>query len=201
MVKQFFYVLILLLSGTFPVLAVDGEDGFYTRADVGYSYGAQDGIKKGYSAQTGFGQKWGGFFRSEFTIEFTRVRLKGPSAFEGNDTVVRSHLPSLSAMVTTYADLFSYKGVSPYIGAGLGVSRNDMPNMVINDQQKFGETVFRFAWKAVGGIGIDLPKNLVLDIGYVYADLGRFSTKAFGESPWNQELKVRKILLGLRYNF
>lgn len=104
-------------------------------------------------------------------------------------------------MTTTYADLFSYKGITPYIGAGIGVSRNDMPDMVVNGRQKFGDTVFRLAWKAVGGVGIDLPENLVLDIGYVYADLGRFSTKAVFGPAMHQDVKVRKVYIGLRYNF
>lgn len=71
---------------------------------------------------------------------------------------MRSRLPSWAAMTTTYADLFSYKGVTPYIGAGIGISRNDMPDMVVNGQQKFGDSVFRLAWKAAAGIGVDLPK-------------------------------------------
>lgn len=199
--KKVLCALIFLAAGSFPAFAADGDDGFYTRADIGYAYGTGDGIKKGYAAQTGFGQKWGGFMRSEFTFEYTRVRLKGPGAFDGTGQTVRSRLPSWAAMTTTYADLFSYKGITPYVGAGIGVSRNDMPDMVVNGRQKFGDTVFRLAWKAVGGIGIDLPENLALDIGYVYADVGRFSTKAVLGPALHQDVKVRKVYVGLRYNF
>lgn len=194
--KKILLALFVWAVGALPVFSAD-DDGFYTRADVGYVYSMQNGMKKGYAAQTGFGQKWGGFLRSEFTFEYTRAGLKGIGSFG----TVRSRLPSWAAMTTTYADLFSYKGVSPYIGIGAGVSRNDMPDMVIDGCQKFGDKVFRLAWKAVGGIGIDLPENLVLDIGYVYADLGRFSTKAVSGRAVSQDMKVRKISVGLRYNF
>ena len=199
--KKMFYALIFLVSATFPVLAADSDDGFYTRADIGYVYVTENGVKKGYAAQTGFGQKWGGFLRSEFTFEYTRVRLIGPDAFDAAGQGVRSRLPSWAAMTTTYADLFSYKGVTPYVGAGIGMSRNDLPDMVGYGQQKFGDSVFRLAWKAAAGIGVDLPKNLVLDIGYVYADLGRFSTKAVFGPALHQDAKVRKVYVGLRYNF
>ena len=199
--KKGLYALIFLLAGTCPAFAADGEDGFYTRADVGYVYGTGNGLKKGYTAQTGFGQKWGGFLRSEFTFEYTRTRLKGPESFDKAGGNVRSRLPSWAAMTTTYADLFSYKGVSPYIGIGVGVTRNDMPDVVVNGRQMFGDSVFRLAWKAAAGVGIDLPENLVLDIGYAYTDLGRFSTKAVLGPTVHQDVKVRKIYLGLRYNF
>lgn len=197
--KELLCALIFWVAGVFPVAAADG-DGFYTRADVGYVYAMRDGVKKGYAAQTGFGQKWAGFLRGEFTFEFTRAGLKGAGAFDGEGDG-RSRMPSWAAMTTLYADLFSYKGVTPYAGVGIGVSRNDMPDATVNGQQYYGDRTFRVAWKAVGGVGIGLPENLVLDIGYVYADLGRFSAKSVSGQALHQDAKVRKILVGLRYNF
>lgn len=44
--KKMFYALIFLVSATFPVLAADSDDGFYTRADIGYVYGTENGVKK-----------------------------------------------------------------------------------------------------------------------------------------------------------
>ena len=112
--KKILCALIVWGVGSFPGAAAGSDDGFYTRADVGYVYSTRNGMKKGYAAQTGFGQKWGGFLRSEFTLEYTRTELKGLDDYG----TVRSRLPSWAAMTTMYADLFSYKGVTPYAGIG-----------------------------------------------------------------------------------
>ncbi len=199
--KKIFCALIFILSGSLPVFAQDGDQGFYTRFDLGYAYSTLPGIEKGYAVQTGFGQRWGRFVRGEFTLEFSRNRLKGISDLDPPDGSVRSRLPSLSAMFSGYVDLFDYKGISPYIGAGIGVARNDMPDFVVNGQQFYGDLNYRLAWKAMAGIGIDLPANLVLDIGYAYNDLGRFSARSLYSAPLQQEAKIRKIYVGLRYDF
>lgn len=194
MKKMVFFFLFLTMAAT-SALAKDKDDGFYTRFDVGYSYGTQNTVKKGYAAQIGFGQKWAKVLRSEFTVEYSRNRLKNIECGS------RSRFPSLAAMTTTYVDLFSYKGVAPYVGAGVGVARNDMPDFVFDGRQMFGDVKYRLAWKAVGGVGIDLPKNLVLDLGYVYTDLGRFSAKSVGGETFGQDVRIRKMFIGLRYNF
>ncbi len=189
------FALTVLSAGT---AAADG-DGFYTRFDAGYSDGARRGVGKGVTVQTGFGQK-AGIFRGEFTVEYTRNRTKG-GAFDGLAGSSRTRLMSLAAMASGYADLFTVKGVTPYIGGGVGVSRNDLPDFVVDGRQFFGNTKYRLAWKAAAGVGIDLPARLVLDIGFAYAGLGRFSTKDNPRPPLRQEMNARKFTAGLRYNF
>lgn len=44
--KKVLCALILLAAGTFPAFGADGDDGFYTRADIGYVYGTGNGVKK-----------------------------------------------------------------------------------------------------------------------------------------------------------
>lgn len=197
---KIFAFLLLLLSAV-PARAGNDGDGFYTRFDAGGIYGTQSSVKKGFSVRTGIGQKWAGFLRTEFTVEYTRAVMKGPGAYDGTAENVRTRLPSVAAMASAYMDLFDYKNVSPYVGAGIGVSRNALPDAVVDGRQVFGRTRYRAAWQAAGGIGIGLPANLVLDIGYVYTDFGRFSTKSSLPPVLTQDAKVRKINIGLRYEF
>ncbi len=193
--KKFFCVLAFLMMTCHSVRAENATDGFYTRFDVGYSYSNQPTVKKGYAVELGFGQKWAKVLRSEFSVAYSRNRLKDL------DNEARSRFPSLAAMTTTYVDLFSYKGVSAYVGAGVGIARNDMPDFVFDGNRMIGDIKYRLSWKAAAGVGIDLPKNLVLDIGYVYTDLGRFSAETVAGERFRQDVRIRKILLGLRYNF
>lgn len=200
MKKRFLFLVAALLQA-FPVQAQSPDDGFYTRADIGGVYSTKPSLKKGWNVQMGFGQRWAEIFRGELDFEYTRVRMKGPEAYNGSAVSVRTHLPSWTIMATAYVDLFEYKGVSPYVGVGAGVSRNDTPDAVVDGRQMFGDTRFRPAWKVVGGIGIDLPANLVLDVGYTYADFGDFSTKASFQPSLKQDAKIRRVSMGLRYNF
>ena len=195
MIKTCFFLTGLLLTA-FPALAEQGDEGFYTRFDVSRVSGVSDDLKNGFGVQTGFGQAWAGFLRGEFTFEYTRTETKKPQ-----NVWSRSHLSSWAAMGTVYVDLFRDKAVSPYIGAGAGVVRNDVPDAVVNGRTVFGDPCFRPAWKAVGGIGVRLPANLVLDIGYTYADLGRVSVKEAGLPFLKRDIKTRKVNLGLRYDF
>lgn len=197
--KMFFFLIVLLLAP--PVRAEKSDDGFYTRMDVGGLYSTKAPLKKGINVQMGFGQKWGDIFRGEFTFEYTRTVMRGPQAYNGTIGRVRTHLPSWAAMATGYVDLFELKGVSPYIGAGVGVSKNNLPDAVADGRRVFGDSRFRPVWKITGGIGISLPKNLTLDIGYTYADLGRFATKSSLPPVLRQDVKIRKVNVGLRYNF
>ena len=197
---KIFAFLFLMLSA-FPVRAEKTDDGFYTRFDAGGVYSTQTSLKKGISVRAGVGQKWADMLRTELTVEYTRTVMRGRGSYDGRAVNVRTRLPSLAAMASAYVDLFEFKNVTPYIGAGAGVSRNALPDAVVDGRQVFGLTRFRTAWQVSGGIGIGLPENLVLDIGYAYTDLGKFSTKTSLPPVLTQDVKVRKINIGLRYNF
>lgn len=189
--KKICFFLAGAMLWVFPAQAESRDEGFYTRFDFAGVYSRDDALKKSMGLQTGFGQNWSDFLRGEFTVEYTKIALKKPQ-----NVWSRSHLSSWAAMGAVYVDLFRGGIVSPYIGAGAGMARNDAPDAVVNGWPVFGRPCFRFAWKAVGGVGIRLPANLVLDIGYAYADLGGFSM------PTQQrETKVRRVNVGLRYDF
>ena len=197
--KTLFLVGMLLLS--FPVFAGQSDDGFYTRTDVSGVYSTQKALKNGYGLQLGFGQKWNGFFRGELTTEYTRIRMKEAKAYHDTGARVYTHLPSFAVMTTGYVDIFGDKKISPYVGFGIGVSRNDAQDAVVDGNPFFGKTNYRFAWKVVGGLGYRLPKNFVLDLGYSYTDLGDFSVRDVLKKSFKQDVKVRKVNIGLRYLF
>lgn len=199
MKKSLFFLMLLLFSSS--ARAENADDGFYTRWDTGAVYSTKSPLKKGINVQAGFGQKWADIFRSEFTIEYARTVMKGPGAYNGEGGEARTYLPSFAAMVTMYVDLFEYKNIVPYVGAGAGVSRNRLPDAVVDGRQMLGDVRFRAAWKIAGGVGFLLPKGLVLDISYAYTDLGSFSTKPSLPPALKQDVAIRKVSMGLRYNF
>lgn len=206
MMKKFFLALpaLLLLS---PCARAAGDDnGFYTKFGGAFTQSTNKKVERGFSWWTGAGQKWAKILRSELTFEYHRNSAGGVRPASGVFGDSAGRFSSVALMAGTYADLFSFKGVTPYIGGAAGLTRNKMQRMGVGNIALDGEKKFRFAWKATGGIGINLPKNLILDIGYSYMDLGRFSTRTtltpLGYiGPYHEDVKVREIFASLRYDF
>lgn len=206
MMKKFFLVLSALMLLSSGARAAGEDEGFYTKFGGAFTESTNKKVERGFSWWTGVGQKWAKVLRSELTFEYHRNSAGGirtAGRFSGDSD---GRFSSIALMAGTYVDLFSFKGVTPYIGGAVGLTRNKMQRMALGNIALDGEKNFRFAWKAAGGIGIDLPKNLILDIGYSYMDLGRFSTRTtltppgyFG--PYHEDVKVREVFASLRYDF
>lgn len=201
MFRKFLFAALFFCAAP-AAFAGQGDDGFYTRADAGYVYSTAGGVRETYAAQTGFGQKYAGFLRAEFDLSFTRVRVRGAEAFENAaESGTRAHARSFAATGTVFADLFSAKGATPYVGIGGGVARNALEDFRLNGRNMAGDIRYHLAWQAVGGVGIELPANFTLDVSYSYMDAGNAKTKKDGGERLRQDVKMRKVLLGLRYNF
>lgn len=89
----------------------------------------------------------------------------------------RASISSTTVMVNGYHD-FIVGGVRPYLGAGIGVARNDTGTMSkdfrLGWANRFtGEKRSNTAFALMAGIGIPYA-GWTLDIGYRYIDLGKF---------------------------
>lgn len=221
--KKGLYTLLLVLAFTLPVQAQTqvevpqktsketkagnyGQDGFYTRFDIGYADGANKRTERNGFWRAGVGERWTDYFRTEFTVQRNRHELGGVRVVDGQVGETLGTASVIAGMVNAYVDVFKIKGVSPYIHAGAGSSWNKMKTLWMNGQNLSGQRNFEFAWQVGAGIGIDLPQNLILDIGYTYIDLGTFSTRRVNMGSGlvrshNEEIRLREAYIGLRYNF
>lgn len=118
-------------------------------------------------------------------------------------------------LANAYADLGTYYGMTPYVGAGIGTSRNtisgfrdyapndDIVNTAANHSQ------WQLAWALHAGLGVDLTDQATLDIGYSFTHLGNGRTgavtpadPAFPNDPFVfRNLYSHDIKVGLRYRF
>lgn len=81
-----------------------------------------------------------------------------------------------------YIDLGKWCGITPYVGAGLGVANlsvegfNDINN--VTDGTAYGADSSRtnFAWAVYAGMSYDVTPQVTLDLAYRYADLGDATT-------------------------
>ena len=81
-------------------------------------------------------------------------------------------------MANAYADLGEFYGITPYIGAGIGVSRNTIHDFrdinVPTGGVAYGGTRsdWELAWALHAGLGVKATNRLTIDLGYSYVHLG-----------------------------
>jgi len=149
----------------------------------------------------GFGYQFNSWFRADLTEElrggasFQALEvLNEPNLVGGNTSTqqyadfYRANLSSYVTMVNGYADLGTWYGVTPYVGAGVGFAYNKLFGMTdtgfsythsalspvggyLSDGDKWN-----FAWGLMAGLSFNVTQNLKLDLGYRYLDYGKFTS-------------------------
>lgn len=118
-------------------------------------------------------------------------------------------------LANAYADLGTFSGITPYIGAGIGASRNTISHFndanVVTGGGGYADTdsQWNLAWALHAGVGYALNDRASLDLGYSFVHLGDGRTKpAQNYNPaWSRQndgFKFKDIVshdvkLGLRY--
>jgi opacity protein-like surface antigen len=106
----------------------------------------------------------------------------------------RGDFSSLVGLINGYADLGTWYGVTPYVGAGVGVARNTLSGLTDEAQISYTNSStgavtsgpaggyakdssrWNFAWALMTGLDFNVTQNLKLELGYRYLDLGKFGS-------------------------
>lgn len=147
------------------------------------------------------------------------VRLDGTIEYRAKDTVTgrdrnfsdvrkyEGNVQSTVLMANAYADLLTYHNVTPYVGAGIGMSANHVGDFEVGinsvDYKTSSKTKWDFAWAVHAGLGVRLSHRVIFDIGYSYSDLGDAKTGDFAGagSIKLDHLTSHDVKLGIRYAF
>jgi opacity protein-like surface antigen len=156
-----------------------------------------------------------------FRIDLTYQNRSGYN-LSGTDpagTTFDPQLTSNSLMVSGFYTLpVSLGPVKPYIGVGIGASRNKLDNINWNDPTCCsgtlpGGSTTQFAWQLTLGAEWEFAKNWILEFYYSYADMGKF-VKAQGSDVSGAQfnasgttdaatgkLRANELIFALRYDF
>ena len=133
--------------------------------------------------------------------------------------IYKADLKSVSMFLSGYYDFnsinLSGKSLTPYIGGGIGLARNDMGVTTVSvSGENFtsieGKNVTEFAWKLGAGANLNLTEKCSLDLNYQFVDLGKFksgtllSNSMFGtdmQKPFEGNYRTNELTIGLRYKF
>jgi outer membrane protein OmpA-like peptidoglycan-associated protein len=211
-----------------------GVAGGYMRADFGYSWsrkltGGDNGLGGAFGDSAGrsyVGQVGFGGFIDPLRIDITGA-YRGSYKYDAGGrgavgrlaapTSARATVDNYTVMVNAYFDIPTESiqnmlfgtGARPYIGAGIGWSRNIIGTRYFSNATGSGfERGARnsdLAWAVMAGVAVDITRNVAIDIGYRYIDFGKLRTSGqttlgtFARSEAN--FRAHEALIGLRFSF
>jgi opacity protein-like surface antigen len=231
----------LALLFTIPSLSFAvGLDGYYITAKGGASKTFNTGTtnfvddtgglfsseNEDLGTGTAFGFSVGKYLTDSFRLELEAIKRTGYE-FDARDIqdpefTDKAKMQTEALFINGFYDFqpftMSNTAITPYLGGGVGISRNKMGtdvfhvNGVPNGLTVNGDTINQFAYKLDAGTLISLPQQLSLDVNYQYVNLGAFKggterinddrTTVILQRGYNGgEIKTQELMVGLQYKF
>lgn len=218
---------------------LDWGAGWYLRGDLSYSDSKVGSLSlnnlglsnpratESWSGGFGVGYKFFDYFRADMTVDYrTRVGLESRGTpfgcLQGTcELATNARFRNTVGLVNAYVDLGQYWRITPYVGAGVGVTRNQIGTtfetitrpgggIVSSGVGVNGDSKMQFAWALMAGAAIAIDNNASLDIGYRYLNLGHASTATYTMPVGNtgavayargeaKKLEAHEFRIGLRY--
>lgn len=232
-----------------PPPPVEDPSGWYLRGDIGfsnqkvkdrdyYSYpqllslNQSNSFDSGGIFGVGVGYQFNNWFRADVTGQY-----RGNANFHGLDltsypdtgTVQRgsdvysANKSEWVVMANAYVDLGTWWCVTPFIGAGVGASRNTISNFTdigANGTAAFGtvpgvasaqsNSKWNLAWALHTGVAYKVTPNMSVELGYSYMNLGDAVTgelvtkDGFGAGGGHMmkfnDITSHDLKLGVRWN-
>jgi opacity protein-like surface antigen len=114
-----------------------------------------------------------------------------------------------SGLVNGYIDLGTFYGITPYVGAGVGVSYLNTSNASTVGGAAYAsgsETTTNLAWALMAGASYAVNDQVSIDAGYRYFNLGDAKTTQIDPTGAQvghinyKGIDAHEIRLGIRYN-
>ncbi|MCC6984735.1 MAG: porin family protein [Bauldia sp.] len=216
-----------------PATPIEIGSNWYLRGDIGYKmyltpnahfdepgYGAMinEDITNTGVIGIGMGFEFNDSFRMDLTLDY-----EWPGEFEGqlicpapcasgvdpDYSIETADITAWTALINAYMDFGSWGSLTPYLGAGVGVSYLTTSNVAfVNPDGSTGtwggDSTWNFAWALMAGVTYDLTYNLALDMNYRYVHLGDAQSAVIPILSGTQrihydDISAHEIRVGLRY--
>lgn len=184
---------------------VEIGSGWYLRGDISYNSGRPVYKSKQHSVSNrrfgggaGIGYHFTDNFRGDVTINY--LGSDYIDYIYNNDSAKGSY-KAWSGLVSGYYDIATVVGITPYVGAGLGVvhSRYDIEQNILK-QFPIPDRSYNFAYALMAGASYKVTDNVSVDLGYQFLhapDAKRMDLETTGV---HKGTKHHQIKLGLRYD-
>jgi opacity protein-like surface antigen len=209
--------------------------GKYHQDDVASANGswlAKEDRSTTFFGGLGVGYRFNNWFRVDGTFEY-----RGGGTIGATDQVdlgggrflsntYKGNMSSMVALFNGYVDLGTWNCLTPYIGAGIGYASNRIHGVTDQGVESTlnpggwgpgfstlgtagSGSKTNVAWALMAGVGYEVNKNLTLELGYRYLNLGDAQSGRLVNAFTGQvqgPLKVKDIdshdfRIGMRWNF
>jgi opacity protein-like surface antigen len=213
---------------------VEVGSGWYLRGDV--SYITQKTFKNdsfGFTpasfsekedpvfASIGFGYHFNDYLRADLNVGYLPGNKIGvgydnsSTAPLGEAVVASGELKNyaFSGILNGYVDLGTYVGITPYVGAGVGLvqSKHKLSASYYTDNAdptddfvtEDDKTKYSLAYTLNAGLAYQLTKNVSVDLGYQYfsaPDAEYVTAASLTSYPVKKGISNHQVKLGLRYD-
>jgi opacity protein-like surface antigen len=224
---------------------IEEYSSWYLRGDIGFSnqqvrelFSDQDAaftslthVDKGFDAAPLFGLGIGYYFNDWLRFDVTG-EYRSKANFHGLDVgslpggggfAVDRYTGSKyewTFMLNGYVDLGTWNNITPFVGAGVGFTRNTITNFgdfstctstsggcTGSDAHAADASKWNFAWALHAGLAYRVTKNFTVELAYRYIDLGNAITDNAVTLDGNvfpafefRHLTSHDVKLGLRFN-
>lgn len=222
-----------------PLRGSVSPSGLYLRGDIGIGiqnigkYSQDEVVQAGGTFTTpihnnpvfvgaGIGYRFNNWLRFDLTGEYrakTGVGVTDNLSFQGFTRIdqintYRGDLSSFVGLANAYVDLGTFCALgclTPYIGGGVGIARNEISGLSDQGVQRFpllgggtaptagfasNNSKSNFAYALMAGVGYEINKNLTLELGYRYLNLGKAESGPINNAflpESSRPLKLRDI--------
>jgi len=132
-----------------------------------------------------------------------------------NNFTSTGKIKALTTILNGYYNLLdSSNMIIPYVGAGVGFSRNTLTDRIVFKNDNYFKTMkgaskTNFAWNLIAGGLINTNKNTQVILEYNYMDFGKiksgtidvFPNENYPRAMTKTNLRAHSLMIGLRYRF
>lgn len=171
----------------------------------------------------GIGYQFDRHFRFDLTGEYrSRSTFRGLDFNQGVAPITTNQYDGTKdewlMLTNAYWDITTFKGITPYVGAGVGLANVNLRNFKDVNINVPGGAVhwaedgseWNFAWALHAGLAYEVSDALTLDVGYRYVNMGDGTTGNFTSydptvtSPGPitvKDIDSHDVMLGLRWKW
>lgn len=116
------------------------------------------------------------------SVFFAQDSYPGGVGFTAGTNEYTADIESWVGLANAYIDIFTWRGITPFVGAGIGfatVSVNGLKDVnVPQNGVAYGDdnTDTNFAWAIHAGLAYEVTSAVTLELGYRYLNLGDISS-------------------------
>jgi len=171
----------------FPSKSMDTGTTSFTQANGPLLPHSNEDLGRG----TAFGLSVGKYLTDNFRLEMEAIKRTGynydTARIDQPIRISKADIETHALFINGFYDFqpftISNTPITPYLGGGIGVSRNKMGSVSRTDRAGDitrlidGTSINEFAYKLSAGTLFSLTENIYLDVNYQYVNLGAFKSK------------------------